>query len=302
MICVNAIVAGSHARRDRFSGQVHSVFRNACNIMLADDDMLSLLSRDMGCVPHGIRLATPSKFSFLDRIRAGQTVGCRAGILRFQGESLEANLLKGEIWCSNHGFEPIDWKQRNIQQAWQTAWEALQRAQAAVPIDNHDVTTQYVSSNATDNLQRLIHAVRRNQLMAATHIAEGMVGCGCGLTPSGDDLLVGYLAGIYSAAQSERQLAGHSTIVRVVAGRAHATSDISRVYLEQACAGAFSETITNLLASISHGRSTAEVRCHTRQALCVGSSSGREGVLGCLLGLVTWVERLPPMVHRWFDQ
>ena len=193
VIRINAIVAGPRVQRDRFSGQVHSVFRNACNVMLVDGDMLSLLSRDMGCAPHGVRLATPSGFSFLDRVRAGQTVGCRAGVLRFQSSALEANLSTAQIWRFDDHLEPINWAKQNVQRAWQTAWEGLRQAQAAVEEDP-DVTAQYLSGEAARGIYRLTHVMRRYRLAKVTRIAEGMVGCGRGLTPSGDDFLVGYLA------------------------------------------------------------------------------------------------------------
>lgn len=299
MIRINAIVAGPHAPRDRFSGQVHSVFRHACNVMLADGDMLSLLSRDMGCVPHGVRLATPSGFSFLDQVRTGQTVGCRAGVLRFQGGTLEANLSTAQIWRSGDGLKSIDWAKRNIQRAWQTALEVLQQAQATGEEDR-DGTAQYLSGEAASDVHRLTHAMRLYRLMEATRIAEGMVGCGRGLTPSGDDCLVGYLAGLDSTIQSERQQTARSALAWAIRRRAHMTSDISRIYLRQACAGHFSEPLVSLLATISQGQFTEEIRRQTMRALDVGASSGREGVLGCLLGLITWCEVLPPEAHQWF--
>ena len=96
------------------------------------------------------------------------------------------------------------------------------------------------------------------------------------------------------------QQAARFVLARAISGRAHETSDISRTYLQQACAGFFSESLANLLAAIAHGQSTDEVACQTVRTLDVGASSGREGVLGCLLGLVTWAKPLPPATHHWF--
>lgn len=289
---VNAIFAGPHARRDRFSGQVHTVFRNTCNVLLADGDMLSLLSRDMGCAPHGVRLAMPSGFSFVDRVCAGQSVGCRAGVLRFQNGLFEVDLSTAQLWYSNDCFDPIDWTKQNVQQAWQTAWEVLQQAHVTGE-DDRDVTAYYLSGRAASDVYRLTHAMRLYRLAEATRIAQGMVGCGRGLTPSGDDFLVGYLAGLHGAARSEIQQSARFVLAQAISRRAHATSDISRIYLQQACTDHFSEPLARLRASICHGESEFEVQCQTARTLDVGASSGREGVLGCLLGLITWAEWLP---------
>ena len=66
------------------------------------------------------------------------------------------------------------------------------------------------------------------------------------------------------------------------------TGDVSRTYLEHAIEGRFAETIAVLSRCIGYGRAAAEVERVTTKALDVGHTSGGDGVLGLLLGLMAW--------------
>ncbi|WP_139570926.1 oxamate carbamoyltransferase subunit AllH family protein, partial [Escherichia coli] len=75
-------------------------------------------------------------------------------------------------------------------------------------------------------------------------------GFGKGLTPDGDDYLLGYLAALWLW-QLPAPLADHQyRLQQALDQHAHNTTDISRHYLERALQGHFSEPICQLLAQL----------------------------------------------------
>ena len=136
---------------------------------------------------------------------------------------------------------------------------------------------------------RLARAARHLRVREAARAVEDLIGCGPGLTPSGDDLIVGFLAGLWSTAGDDP--ARHTfrrVLCAAVALSARATGDISRVYLTHASRGRFAEPLATLAARIGDGATVGEIEQTTAAALRVGHSSGGDGVLGLLLGLAAW--------------
>ena len=88
-----ALSAGHTVPLDGLCGRVHSVFRRACNMKLANGALITLLARELGDIPQGIRLGTWPGFTFADAgLQAGQAVVCQAGVIRVEGSPLEIDL------------------------------------------------------------------------------------------------------------------------------------------------------------------------------------------------------------------
>lgn len=108
--------------------------------------------------------------------------------------------------------------------------------------------------------------------------ACGMIGLGGGLTPSGDDCLVGMLLAFAAAGQDGR-FARLAAGVRNAAAR---TNDISRAYLLCACRREFGEALHKLLYAAQEAQPLREP---VAAALRVGHSSGLDTLNGLAFGL-----------------
>ena len=141
-----------------------------------------------------------------------------------------------------------------------------------------------------------------------------LVGLGEGLTPSGDDLLVGVLAGLTRLAGeggnawARRQLpAWRAAVRRALARGPGVTTDVSREFLRHAAAGRFAEPLKELVVSVrpslsvglrgaggvsgdAREQALAVARQLIRRALAVGASSGADGLAGLLLVLEAALE------------
>lgn len=125
----------------------------------------------------------------------------------------------------------------------------------------------------------LQHSVRVGHDAPLSQAASGLAGLGGGLTPSGDDLLVGAIHAFYlrlerSPAQRTSQL-----ILDSAAGR---TTLISRAWLGAAARGEASEGWHRLLAALSTGEAP-QIRGAATRLLKMGHTSGADGLAGFLL-------------------
>ena len=139
--------------------------------------------------------------------------------------------------------------------------------------------------------RRLCDAAIRDDASAVARAAAGLAGLGPGLTPSGDDLLAGFVAAwtLVGDALAVDHAARARVTGAVLAGAARGASPLGRIWLEHACRGELLEPMTRfiatLLAPAARGLDAA-----VRDALAIGSSSGTDWMVGFLLGSTAMLE------------
>jgi Protein of unknown function (DUF2877) len=282
---LTALSAGGQAPRGRFNGAVHSVFRQACNIRLDDGRLLALLAPQLGNVPHGVRLDLPAGFGFVRQVAVGQRVGCRADVLRVAGGGLSVDLGTARAWRGDLPAAGVERKSRNVARAWRAAWRTLRENRSRRQSPEVELMSRAVRRQG----MRLARAARHLQSDEAADALDRLIGCGPGLTPSGDDLIVGVLAGFWSTTGHDpAQRAFLRDLCAAVAAAAVATGDVSRAYLTHAIHGRFAEPLATLAARICEGGDPDCVERATIAALRVGHTSGRDSAFGLLLGLAAW--------------
>ena len=182
--------------------------------------------------------------------------------------------------------------------AWQAAWEALNKRQAlrgAEIVGDELMRTDAVRppsvlSRMSDGIRWLLDATRRHDL-AGVHSLDSMIGLGSGLTPSGDDILVGYLAGLWSTSQGRPEHGRFiSGLGEAVIGLSNRTNAISRTYLFHSARGQVSSRLADLAAVICVGEAADRILPVAEAAMRVGHTSGMDAVTGLLIGLAAWTE------------
>lgn len=125
--------------------------------------------------------------------------------------------------------------------------------------------------------RRLSEALTRGDARRAQAHARAIVGLGPGLTPSGDDFLVGMLAVL--------NVPGHPggshlpAVVEAICGAAGSTNDISFAALSRAVAGAVPQPLIDLIEAVMH-RASGDLAAAVRRVLQIGSSSGTDIACG----------------------
>jgi hypothetical protein len=129
----------------------------------------------------------------------------------------------------------------------------------------------------------LEHALARRDAECVASCVASLVGLGPGLTPSGDDALVGLLAVLQRLAPAGApwlaQLLGP-----VVACQLDRTADISAHYLRLAVAGHVGERLIALCDALAAGTDD-EAQAAAADVVASGATSGADALLGVLSGV-----------------
>ena len=273
-----AVKIGAGVPTEPFSGSVRSVFVNA-GILTIANRLLTVTSAASGGLPGAITVDVPRGFDFSRYLIVGADAASRAGVLRFTGDATSVDLRGANHWRSRLRELALDFNKPGTERAWRTVAAALRT-------DGRSTAIARLGHGA---IVKLGKATRHLDLQSAELATERLVGLGAGGTPAGDDLLVGYLAGLWSSIGSERPRAAFAAgFADVLRGLGKRTSDVSRVYLEAAADGQVSERLAEVATSIAAGETQPIVSAVAAAAIAVGHSSGADGILGLLLGLSAW--------------
>jgi hypothetical protein len=128
----------------------------------------------------------------------------------------------------------------------------------------------------------LLGALLQARFACACEHAKSMIGLGPGLTPSGDDFLVGLFAALNLAGSPCHGWLGGGTDILVDADRS--TNAISLAALTQAANGRVRESIATLIEALMHGSPDSLID-PLRKVLAIGSTSGADLIVGILSGL-----------------
>jgi Protein of unknown function (DUF2877) len=243
------------------TGVVHSGFSGAINLLL-DDEMWTVFGASKADSPFGIRLAPTAAAQRFD-VPAHSPVHVRGGYVSV--DRLVLDCRSAIRWA------PTPWGRPAAGLS-----ERLQFVEQAV------VPRAWIGSAgmAAD----LGQALARTGAQADLHLGRTVrrtLGRGPGLTPSGDDVLVGMLAvlacgGLASAAAAEAASRLSSAMSPVL----RATTDISRHLLVQAARGLPGRALHELGRVLVEGADAAGLARALAPVLDTGATSGADACLG----------------------
>lgn len=246
------------------SGAVHSIFEHACNIRLDTGDVVTLLVSRAGNQPQGVVLETSQGFSFQHcDLVAGQSVTLTPDKLVVEGDRLHVNLRHAHRW--DVPIPIINWSNDAVQNALEDARHVVETSQ----------WSQHLSCLLTD----LQGAVVGEDYRRTAHIVSQLIGLGPGVTPSGDDVLIGFVAGLHAMKSAFAQ-----HLCEAVQLALPRTNDISQTFLRYACKGLVSEWVLKSLIAMAAGNAALAL-FSTQSALQIGHSSGLDTMQGLFAGI-----------------
>jgi hypothetical protein len=297
---LHAITLGYAVPLGKFNAGVYSVFHSVANLKLEGEwDLLSLVASSESDLPRGIRVDTPEGFTFED-LEVGETAICRDGLIRFQKGSIEIDLRKARRWDCDLSACTFDGTNPPAAGAWQLVWRALnerQFAYGAEMVGVHLLHPQDVQGSLTlrrlaDGMAQLLAATAGYDLSVGSAVSQ-LIGLGQGVTPAGDDLLVGYVAGLWcSIGHDGRRKEYVAHLGRMLIDLGVKTTDVSRSFLYHAALGHVSSRLAGLAGAICRGMDSGELLETANAAVSVGHTSGMDAVTGLLLGLAAWDRHL----------
>jgi hypothetical protein len=238
------------------TGVVHSVFERAVNL-LVDGELWTVLGTARADSPFGLRLASGgARFD----VRVADPVSVRAGYVgvgRLVLDCRTASRWTPTRW--RHPTPGLAARLANVERA------ARPRAWAESAAMAREVTDAQCGSDA-----ELARAVRR------------IVGRGPGLTPAGDDVLVGVLALLTSGAAGATGVRASVRLVDAITPRLPTTPDISRHLLSQATRGLPNRALHDLGHALLEGASDDDLAGTLDRLLDTGCTSGADACMGLI--------------------
>ncbi len=276
------------------AGRLLSVHRSAANVLI--DGRLVTVARDsMGGLPNGVAVREFDGVAL--GLRDGMAARTHDGCLMIDGGLVTIDVRLATVWSPRIRVRPapddIPGRAGLVAAAARLLPEVGLR-----PILGDDEP----ASNARRVLRRtarpasdaaawaqpaadgLVRALEVGDLDRATAEGARLVGLGPGLTPSGDDLLVGLTATLTALGDAAaRPLA--EAWAAVAAGR---TTLVAATFHSHAARGQYSERLHHLLDAVLDGPAAGIPRAVGRASEW-GASSGVDSVVGVVIAMSRWL-------------
>ncbi|MCI0709254.1 MAG: DUF2877 domain-containing protein [Chloroflexi bacterium] len=239
-----------------FSGHVLGVFRNVCNLVDDTGRVIILTSPNVGNGPFSLVVDS----DVLQLLELNQPVWANSQCLRIGNRLIDLNQI--EVWESQllhlplcHPLpEPIASLFRPL-----VNWPHLKYTK------HEPISTQLIQLS-----QALQSALRMGNRSCT--VAPALVGLGRGLTPAGDDYLLGVMAALWLTEH-------HTLLAELVQVDSSKTTFLSFAFLAAASQGHFIEPWHQLAAAISSAHSTGVAQVLNRISR-LGGSSGHDSLTG----------------------
>jgi hypothetical protein len=273
------------ARVAHFSLRVQSVYRSLVNIA-TPDGLLTVAAADVGALPNGIVVDLGSDWRALG-IRAGMTAVADQDRLDVLDARLGIRLDAARRWSPRLRLpddvaKPASGRWRRRRQATRAIAATWASSDGLGPLLRRNGSGRDrfgVPQIARPIVARLISALERGDRNAAAMVAIELIGLGPGLTPSGDDALVGMEA-VFHALGSP--MAGFTAAaLHDVEDR---TTAVAATMLRHAAAGETAERIHTLVDALA-GPDDLAAATATERAVGWGATSGTDCLFGVLVGL-----------------
>ncbi len=277
----------------------HSVFPHAVNLLIQDDELITLTSHD-DTPPMG--LAVEPGTTFTEFLKAGDQVVLDLDRLSTSDRAFAIDLRHAEVWetrpIAHLAPRPVE----GIAQARLDLirWLGQQPAEGLLPllprlarqaIGHKPAPDNLFSRYIADDLVAFTHAINAFEWERALCLADRLIGFGMGSTPSCDDFLAAYLV-VFNIADELRPgcFSWLSEFTQSIASNAkNRTTLISANMLRHAATGRTSQSHQRLLEAciFNHHSNLERIANHV---LHHGATSGGDFLLGAICAL-EWVQK-----------
>ncbi len=267
---------GYRVPRVQFDGIVHAVFARACYIECGDT-LLTLASATLADGPTTLLLGRGAAADLRRTFRRGDSVRCRDGRVLSRASVLD--LRGAQTWRAP---DP-----RPAVVASDTAARIeLARTRLAHARRTH---SSVLDRNGSAAIARLERACRDLDTASTRDYAAQFVGWGEGLTPAGDDFLVGLCAALGALAYQDSGRRMFVDLLRAfLATQRLRTTPIAAHCLKLAAHGDYNADILRAIDAIRAEANAHIAQCTLDEVMAVGATSGADALTGILSGFAAW--------------
>lgn len=285
---------------------IHSVFNNVMNLAARDNSIISLCRNNLPDGPASLITSLQAPDSWLTLgFLPGEPVTLSEGALLLPRNLVIGGLASARIWHPlSEGQLPLPHDPNVILDHIKrlssivSDMDASEGFSSLIPVfggNDADSASGAVTPFAAmfiSPIGTLYKSIAAGDAEGVSVPAEALAGAGPGLTPSGDDLLSGLMLSLTLACKIFRLPPGppHALCSRIYACAESKTNSISRHFLRYSADGIPDELSQRCILSLLSGSFEA-VRQSAGELCRVGSSSGRDQLLGIILGIRAALEQ-----------
>lgn len=256
-------------------GTVHSVFEHAINIRL-DDELLVLTTPDVGVLPNGVVLGAWDLRQ--TGVVHGQSVAADRDSITVAAAALRVGLGRAAVVGTLISARGVSSPQlrAGVERARRAASARAPVVGLGPVLRGGDGDADAFAGSIMASLAEIRRAALSGDLARVADTTTALVGVGWGLTPSGDDVLVGMTAVLRAMGE---------TLAETIAGAAAAarsrTTLVAGSLLSHAAAGDYAQRVQRAVNAIV---SDVDVAPTVANTLRWGASSGADLLVGILVG------------------
>lgn len=279
--------------------RVLHVFERACNLVDPQGEVLSVVTSEEDLNPVALAIDPIGVHKLTDWVAAKSAVRTSGGDLTLGDLTI---VVEGALtWDPHPPWERMKGRRGGLRASLPTLTGLLEGhapAGSFAPLVEALMPRSPVSAfepfGERDFHQRLLEAaleparlicegLRRKDLSRCRQGARGLSGLGGGLTPSGDDFLVGAMHAVWVASPEPWARTVSEAVAEVAA--AH-TTPLSASWLRAAARGESSRAWHEVVAALVDGRPTA-LDAAAQRLLALGHTSGADALAGFVIALQT---------------
>lgn len=283
-------------------GTVQSVFSGAANLLFGGQ-LLTLHAREMPCAPNGLVLPLRARQGPLADLQTGMAAIIERGMISMPTPGLRLSTQNSQPWNPRPHLAPASCSpERLAHNADQLATLVAIRASpdslaglasmrigASIPLASSLPLLLQTACPATEGL---LAGIARQQIQSVRQAAGTLIGLGPGLTPSGDDLLIGLMAATVLLSEplglrAEFYQRLSAELLTIARGR---TNKLSITWMEYARRGEVAEHLGSLFHALILDDWQA-LEHAAMQVLHTGATSGADILTGVILGTRCLIER-----------
>ena len=266
-------------------GTVHSVFSRVVNIDFGGGELVSVLAPRVPMAPAGISVEGEDPRLFITNVAGGDECRISGGTLYVSGNVISFGGARR--WDSRIGPEH-DFRLGGAGPQRQY-WDRQIAGHWIFDVDGLSGLMRAAAQRIASAIRDLISGMAELDTARVCRAVRSLSGIGPGLTPSGDDILLGWIFTSRMVRQNdgERKVFGEA-LRQLMLGRDSAS--VSDTFLAQAVRGEFSEPLLQLEGALRR-RPEGVHRTLLQRIRRTGHFSGQDTLLGCYCGLF---RTLPP--------
>ena len=264
------------------SAHVFSTFERACNLIDEQGRFISIVDNTIGNGPFAVVLEE-LPFSLDKMLSVGAPVVVGNNSLTVNTTTIDFS--EATLWSAR-----VDWDypkhcphqfQKNIGDLYLTVQNNASGGSLSSILHSTRDNMGYVSARVTDSAQQLYSGIVSGDMQKIYLGAANMAGLGVGLTPSGDDFLMGVIYALWAIFDQKDAARWSRKIAEAASSR---TNMLSGAMLQESANGYASEH-WHVLVDVLCKENVTDVTRVSMDILSLGHTSGADALTGFLLSI-----------------